>query len=151
MHENQCKEQDMVQSVAQEHPMLTTEPLLVLIVEDEEPIATALSFIVEDAGYVPLIAMHGRQALDLLRDRHPALIITDLMMPYMDGAQLIRAVRARYPDLPIVLMTAAGVQHSVATDADEIVPKPFNIADIEELLDRYLLRLETDTPRFYAH
>jgi CheY-like chemotaxis protein len=139
MHENQCKEQDMVQSVAQEHPMLTTEPLLVLIVEDEEPIATALSFIVEDAGYVPLIAMHGRQALDLLRDRHPALIITDLMM------------RARYPDLPIVLMTAAGVQHSVATDADEIVPKPFNIADIEELLDRYLLRLETDTPRFYAH
>ncbi len=131
--------------------METREPFLVLIVEDEEPIATALSFIIEDAGYVPLIAMHGRQALDVLRDRYPALIITDLMMPYMNGAQLIQAVRAQHRDLPIVLMTAAGPRYSATAGADEVLPKPFNVDDIEALLHRYLVRSSSDPPRSYAH
>lgn len=130
----------MTEMLIQPQPTSTVEPLLVLIVEDEEPIATALSFIIEDAGYIPLIAMHGRQALDVLRERHPALIITDLMMPYMNGAQLITAIRAREDAAtpPIVLMTAAGPRYSAAADADEVLPKPFNIAEVESLLHRYL-------------
>jgi two-component system chemotaxis response regulator CheY len=146
MTEGQHEEQNMTEVVAQQRPTPTVEPWLVLIVEDEEPIATALSFIVEDAGYVPLIAMHGRQALDVLRERHPALIITDLMMPFMNGAQLIAEVRAWPGAPPIVLMTAAGRRYSAAAHADEVLPKPFNIADVEKLLHRYL-----STPPTYSH
>jgi CheY-like chemotaxis protein len=138
MSEGQREEQEMTEMAPQHRSMSTLEPLLVLIVEDEEPIATALAFIVEDAGYVPLIAMHGRQALDVLRERHPALIITDLMMPYMNGAQLIAAVRAQDDAPPIVLMTAAGPRYSAAADADAVLSKPFNITEVERLLHRYL-------------
>ncbi len=118
--------------------MTATEPLLVLIVEDEEPIAMALSFILEDAGYQVLTAKHGRQALELLHDRHPVLIFTDLMMPYLNGEQLIAVVRERFRDIPIVLMTAAGPRYSAHVGADRVMPKPFNIADVEAVLQQLL-------------
>lgn len=116
---------------------------LVLIVEDEEPIAEALSYIVEDHGYEVLIAQHGKQALELLREHHPALIITDLMMPQMNGAELIAAMRAEaertgQPPVPVVLMTAAGGRHAVGIMADARLPKPFDIEQVDRVLRRFL-------------
>lgn len=116
---------------------------VVLVAEDEEPIAAALMLIIEDAGYVPLVAAHGKAALDMIRQRHPALIITDLMMPYLDGAELISAVRADFAHdnhvpPPIVLMTAAGVRRAQEAGADAVLRKPFNIEDVEALLSRFL-------------
>src|SRR5262245_65910949 len=69
-----------------------SKPPVVLIAEDEEPIAEALAMIVEDAGYTPLLAAHGMEALELARTQRPALLITDLMMTFFDGARLIAAV-----------------------------------------------------------
>ena len=69
-------------------------PGLVLIAEDEEPIAEVVATVVEDAGYTPLLAAHGREALELARAKQPALLITDLMMPYLSGAELIAALRS---------------------------------------------------------
>ncbi len=118
-------------------------PPIVLIAEDEEPIAQAIAFIIEDLGYTPEIAHHGKQALELARADHPALIITDLMMPQMDGAELIRAIhedadRQRWEAPPIILMTAAGRHYVESVGADAFLPKPFDIAQVEELVDRYL-------------
>ena len=118
--------------------MAIIESLLVLIVEDEEPIAQVLSYIVEDAGCRVLTAKHGRQALNYLHDHHPALIFTDLMMPYLNGTQLITAVHQSFTDIPIVLMTAAGPRYSAHAGADWLMPKPFNIADVEAILHRFL-------------
>jgi two-component system, OmpR family, response regulator VicR len=83
---------------------------LVLIVEDEEPIAQALAYVVVDAGYRTLIATDGKAALALELTHRPALIITDLMMPRMNGRDLIAALRATddHATPPVVLMTAAG-------------------------------------------
>jgi DNA-binding response OmpR family regulator len=96
--------------------------------------------VVEDAGYLPLVAAHGRLALELARARQPALIITDLMMPYLTGADLIQAVRAaaghRAP--PIILISAAGPKRLLAAGADAILRKPFDIAELDALLHRYL-------------
>jgi CheY-like chemotaxis protein len=119
------------------------EPSLVLIVEDEEPIAEALAYIVQDAGYVPVIAAHGRQALKIARARRPALIITDLMMPLMDGAELIAALQAdaldgKGPAPPVVLMTAGGMRRTQEVGANEVLRKPFTLEEVEELLHRYL-------------
>ena len=116
-------------------------PLIVLIVEDEEPIAVALSFIVEDAGYLSLVAPHGVTALELAAKVHPALIITDLMMPRMAGRELIAALRedgSALRDIPIILMTAAGEDMAAGVGADALLPKPFDVAEVEELLQRFL-------------
>ncbi len=56
-----------------------------LVVEDEPPLAELLARLVEELGYTPVVASHGRQALELARERLPALVLTDLMMPYLDG------------------------------------------------------------------
>lgn len=119
-----------------------TEAPCVLIVEDEEPIAQALAFIIEDAGYRPVMAIHGKAALAVLQTCEVRLIITDLMMPQMDGAQLIAALHAAaVPGQvlpPMVLMSAAGSRYLAATGADAVLPKPFDIADVEALLERFL-------------
>jgi DNA-binding response OmpR family regulator len=120
------------------------EPALVLIAEDEEPLAETVAFIVREAGYMPVIALHGRQALELARARHPALLIVDLMLPYLDGAAVIAAVRedargngAFAP--AIILMTAASAARARAAGADVVLRKPFHLADLEQLLRRFLV------------
>ncbi|HYM27487.1 MAG TPA: response regulator [Steroidobacteraceae bacterium] len=118
-------------------------PLVVLIVEDEEPIAVALSFIVEDAGYLSLVAPQGQTALELAAKVRPALIITDLMMPRMTGRELIAALRAdgsALRDIPIILMTAAGDSLTAGSGADAVLAKPFDVTTVEELLLRFLGR-----------
>ena len=116
---------------------------LVLIVEDEDPIALALAFIVEDSGYIARIAGHGKQALEIMQTDHPALIITDLMMPQMNGADLIAAIqadarRSGQTAPPIVLMSAAGKQFMAQAQADAMLPKPFDLSDVEAILTRFL-------------
>src|SRR5258708_39748632 len=116
---------------------------LVLIAEDEEPIADALASIIADAGYAPAVAHHGRKALAVARARHPALVITDLMMPYMGGADLIAALHSDaandgHAPPPIVLMTAVSRRMTPIVEADALLHKPFNIEDVEELLARFL-------------
>ena len=115
-------------------------PKVVLIVEDEEPIAEALAFLVEDAGYTPAIAFNGAAALELARAQRPDLVITDLMMPRMDGKELIGALRGIWDSAtpPIVLMTAGGSRYSDALGANALLNKPFDISQVEALLRHFL-------------
>ncbi|HEX8995340.1 MAG TPA: response regulator [Ktedonobacterales bacterium] len=116
---------------------------LVLIVDDEAPIAQALSLIVEDAGYTALTAYRGGDGLELARRFRPALVITDMMMPQIDGLALIGRLREFAESdgfqMPyIVAMTAGGLRFAQATGADAVLQKPFSIEDVELLLDRFL-------------
>ena len=116
---------------------------LVLIAEDEEPIADALASIIADAGYTPAVARHGREALGVARARRPALVITDLMMPYMSGADLIAALHTDaandgHAPPPIVLMTAVTGRMTYVAEADALLHKPFDIEEVEDLLHRFL-------------
>ncbi len=86
------------------------EEILILIADDEEPIVEMLATFVADLGYTPLVAQNGQEALDLARQHEPALIITDLMMPIMNGADLILVLRREAAAQgracpPIVLLT----------------------------------------------
>jgi DNA-binding response OmpR family regulator len=119
------------------------EPLLVLIAEDEEPLAETISYVVRAAGYTPLVALHGRQALDLARTRRPALVISDLMLPYLDGATLMATLRADAllkgeAPAATILMTAASLVEARAAGADVVLRKPFYLVDLEALLRRFL-------------
>lgn len=117
-----------------------SDRLIVLIVEDEGPIAEALTYVVEEAGFTALVASHGKAGLTLALQHRPALILSDVMMPQMGGPELIRAVRAaletRAP--PIVLMTAADLRFAKDAGADAVLTKPFELAAIEAMLRRFL-------------
>jgi len=120
-----------------------SERKVVLIAEDERAIAEIVRVVVEDAGYRPVLAAHGRQALDMARIEHPALVVTDLMMPHMTGAELIAALRAdAAPDggvrVPVILMTAVNPSQARAAGADAVLYKPFDLDALEALLRRFL-------------
>ena len=125
-----------------EEPQVDTRPL-VLIAEDEQSIADFVETVAEVAGYRPVVALHGQQALAMARDRWPALLITDLMMPHLDGAGLIAALHAEAAATgragpPAILMTAAGRPYARAAGADAILRKPFALQDLIALLHRFL-------------
>lgn len=124
-------------------PSPATRRVTVLIAEDEETIAETLAMIVEDAGFVPVVARDGREALALARQHRPHLIITDLMMPYMSGADLIAAVRGEantqgLPPPSMIVVTAASRARAEEAGADEVILKPFDVARIEAVMRQLL-------------
>ena len=80
----------------------------VLIVDDELPHVTALAKAFRREGHEVLEAGNGREALELLRQTPVNLVITDLMMPEMDGLDVLKAVQTLFPDIEVILMTAIG-------------------------------------------
>ena len=124
-------------------PTPGTQQAVVLVAEDEETIAETLALIVEDAGYVAVVAHDGRTALALARQHRPQLIITDLMMPYLSGADLIAALRGEAAsngmDPPaVIVVTAASRARAEAAGADAIILKPFDVRAIEAAMRRLL-------------
>jgi CheY-like chemotaxis protein len=100
----------------------------ILIVDDEFSLAEMLGYLLTELGYDVRMAMDGRAALAALQSEPIDLVLTDLMMPVMDGAELVRAIRAEptFDRIPVVLMTA--VPSAVQRDAglyDGILRKPF--------------------------
>ena len=85
-------------------------PPLILVVDDDPDILTAIGDILENEGYRVARARHGKEALERVRQERPNLILLDLMMPVMDGAGFIQALRAETPhgDVPVVIITADG-------------------------------------------
>jgi DNA-binding response OmpR family regulator len=117
----------------------THTPKMVLIVEDEEPIAIALAMIVEDAGFTVACASNGRIALTLIHQQQPDLIFTDLMMPQLSGQELVAYLRANgFTDLRIVVMSAIEKAHMRVPGADALLPKPFSLEEVDAILREFL-------------
>lgn len=114
----------------------------VLVIDDEPSIATLVAEIVESYGHEVTIAFNGRQALELIKNIKFDMIVSDIMMPYLNGRDLLAAVRAdpRLSGITFVLMSAvthlAHLDHSIAADA--FVVKPFDISVIDKLVMSYL-------------
>lgn len=113
----------------------------VLIVDDEAAISDLLADVLGELGYSAVTATNGREALDLIASmpEKPSLVLSDVMMPHLNGVDFVRALRARpaFKGVPLVLMTAAPQAVSEG-DADAIMVKPFDLdkvlAVIQELL-----------------
>jgi len=111
----------------------------VLIAENDEMVADLIALVVEQAGATPLVTYDGRQALTLVRERRPALLITESILPELDGAGLIAALRREYATaLPTILVTSSPKIYSEAPGASAVLSKPFHIATLEVLLARFL-------------
>lgn len=106
----------------------------ILIVDDEYLIADILSFALEDEGYLTVTAGSGQKALSILDREKPQLIITDYMMPGMNGIELAVAVRAHKTlgQLPMMLMSGAQAHLGVARPDlfVDVFDKPFEIQSV---------------------
>jgi PAS domain S-box-containing protein len=108
--------------------------LTVLAVDDDALVLFNTVAMLEDLGHTVLEAMSGEAALALLRDNKIDLVITDQAMPQMTGAQLIDAIRAQWPGLPVVLATGyAELPAGMARDTPRLA-KPFTEADLKRVL-----------------
>ncbi len=101
----------------------------VLVVDDEAKIAEVVGSYLRRAGFTPVIAATGAEALALFEAEPPRLVILDLMLPDIDGEELCRRIRAR-SRVPIIMLTArvqdADVVQGLALGADDYVTKPFS-------------------------
>ncbi|MEX0732664.1 MAG: response regulator [Aquisalimonadaceae bacterium] len=118
-----------------------------LLVDDEPGILDALTLFLQLEGFRVVQASNGRQALDQLESQRFDLVITDLMMPYMDGAQLIGMMRETptWANIPIVLSSAALPRDSdLPQRADAFLCRPFGVCRLIEVIK---LLMERQQPR----
>src|SRR5580658_6192906 len=127
-----------------------TDSIRILVVDDEAPHMKALCHTLRDQGYVAEGFTSGQAALqDIVPNRYN-LLLTDLMMPGMDGITLLQAALQRDPDMVGILMTGAGTISSAVeamkAGAFDYLLKPFSLAVLLPIVSRALsvrtLRLE---------
>ncbi len=134
----------------------STKSNSLLLVEDSQTQAEHLRYLLEQNGYQVTIAKNGKQALDLLGQHIPALVISDINMPEMDGYELCRQLKADalICDIPVILLTSLSnpddVLEGLACGADSFITKPFNsdylLAHIKQILANWEFR-KTDRVR----
>jgi DNA-binding response OmpR family regulator len=104
----------------------------ILVVDDEFDILTTWRLVLEMEGYEVSTASNGRTALDAARANPPALVITDWMMPHMDGVELIRQLAASdgLAGVPVILMSAAANAPALEHPRAQFRRKPLSIDDL---------------------
>lgn len=114
----------------------------ILVVEDDQALAEALQDTLLTAGYNVILAEHGRMALTQLETETVDLVVSDINMPQMSGDALLKRVKALYPDIPVMLMTAYGtIEQAVDAMRDGAVDymvKPFEAEVLINMVSRYV-------------
>ena len=116
----------------------------ILVLDDEPVVRELMVEILQTAGYEAVGTGHAPDALTQIAEPHLGLIVSDIVMPGLSGFELLEAVRAQRPSLPVILVTGAGTQgnlsEALAQGAAGFVTKPFShaelIAAVEKVLDR---------------
>jgi len=117
-------------------------PARILVVEDDSALSQALSDTLVMSGYEVVTAVDGEQALAKLDRENVDMVLTDVQMRPMDGITLLRQLRSRFHDMPVLVMTAHGtVEKAVEAmklGAVDYLAKPFEVDDLLEKVSRYL-------------
>jgi two-component system KDP operon response regulator KdpE len=119
------------------------EGVRVLVCDDEPQILRALKVILRDAGYEPVVAASGEEALDQAAVKPPAAAILDLMLPDVDGVEVTERLR-EWSEMPIIVLSAVGEEgakvRALAAGADDYVTKPFGPPELVARLEAALRR-----------
>jgi two-component system, OmpR family, response regulator len=112
----------------------------ILIVDDEPSVRDVMATVLLDAGYSVQTAADGHIALQIIDLAPPDLVITDVMMPHLDGWALLGKAHERNPSLPVILMSAGDWIRRRRTapipDHAVFLAKPFAVEDLLELVGR---------------
>ena len=116
----------------------------VLVVEDSNDLALGLRYNLELEGYTVKVADDGNAGLSLAREWDPDLVILDLMLPGIDGYQVLRSLRADGRRTPVLILSARGEEadkvRGFQLDADQYVTKPFGLIELLERVKSLLRR-----------
>jgi DNA-binding response OmpR family regulator len=116
----------------------------VLVIEDDAAIRQGIVDALQFAGYTPLEASDGHKGLVLAKDAECDLVLLDLVLPGPDGLEILRAVRAERPTLPVIILTARGGEKDrvkgLHLGADDYVVKPFSVKELLARVEAVLRR-----------
>jgi len=122
----------------------------ILVVDDEERILNFLSTKLKASGYEVLTAPNGITGLEQVQAQEPDLVVLDLLMPKMDGLDMLKQLRTFSP-VPVIILTAKGADtdriKGLQLGADDYLPKPFNPDELVARIEAIRRRLEPDERR----
>jgi len=114
----------------------------ILAVDDEPHMRRLLEISLRQAGYQPVVAENGKEALTILRNDNIDLVVSDLHMPVMDGLKLLEALRAENIDTPVIIVTAQGeissAVQAMKLGASDYILRPFDLETLEIAISRAL-------------
>jgi len=114
----------------------------ILIVDDDNSIRNVMTLSLQDSGYEVMSAASPAAATDLIREHSFDIVVTDLVMPRMDGIQFMQEIKKDFPDLGFIIITAYGsVEKAVEAlhcGAYDFVTKPFKMVHLKSILERYI-------------
>ena len=117
----------------------------ILIVDDEERMVRFIRLNLEHDGFIVSEAFTGKQALQRLRDETPDLLLLDVMMPDMDGFEVLEMIR-EINNVPVIMLTAKGEENDkvrgLELGADDYIPKPFSPRELTSRIKAVLRRTE---------
>ncbi len=123
----------------------------ILVVEDHQELRQLFVRVLEKNGYTALSAANGQEALDLMENSYVDLIICDIMMPVMDGYELVRTIRESGMTMPVLMITAKGnfddMREGFLSGTDDYMVKPVNVNEMVLRVSALLRRAQMISER----
>jgi len=117
----------------------------VLVADDEPDLLYAVKLYLEDEGYIVFTAMNGHEALEVLKERIPDVVVLDVMMPELDGFETLKQIRD-VSTVPVIMLTAKGEEgdkvRGLGLGADDYVTKPFSQRELLSRIEAVIRRAE---------
>ncbi|MCB0415840.1 MAG: response regulator [Bdellovibrionales bacterium] len=121
---------------------LDWKQITILVVEDDHFLRSSLCEVLEMEGATVLQAENGQQALEIVRTHPIKFVLSDIKMPVMDGINLLKAIRAEDPNVPIVLLATGessyNTQEVLSLGGSGLLRKPFEIATLIECVEHLI-------------
>lgn len=115
----------------------------ILIAEDEPLMLRALELKLKKEGYEVIACKNGKEAIINIQEQHPDIIITDIMMPFSSGLEIVGLVKnSAYKKTPVIVLSAMGqekiVEEAFEMGADDYVTKPFSLTELSLRIKRFI-------------
>ena len=119
----------------------------ILIIDDDENIADIIKIYLESSGYSTRLCYDGKEAMDTFIECKPDLVLLDVMLPHIDGIDVLKAIRKEY-ETPVIMLTAKGETFDkvlgLELGADDYIVKPFEAKELIARVKAVLRRYNTD-------
>jgi CheY-like chemotaxis protein len=118
------------------------QPFNILVVDDEDALRTVLSSELQSEGYSVVSAADGDEAISILQQKSFDLVLLDIKMPRVDGFEVLRFLKERYPKTKVIMLTGfADLKNAIESKklgAEDFVSKPYDLVDLLTTIERVL-------------